>query len=82
MMPIREIPLRDVKITDAFWAPRQALMTDVTIPYMEKILRAEESHAVRNFRIAAGEETGISAAWFSRTATWPNGWKRLPIPCS
>ena len=58
MMPIREIPLRDVKITDAFWAPRQALMTDVTIPYMEKILRAEESHAVRNFRIAAGEETG------------------------
>ena len=34
MMPIREIPLMDVKITDAFWAPRQALMTDVTIPYM------------------------------------------------
>ena len=62
-MSIREIPLQSVKITDAFWSPRQALMTDVTIPYMEKILRdevpgAEKSHALRNFRIAAGEETG------------------------
>ncbi|MBQ7849768.1 MAG: glycoside hydrolase family 127 protein [Clostridia bacterium] len=38
-------------------------MTDVTIPYMEKILRdevpgAEKSHAISNFRMAAGEETG------------------------
>ncbi len=62
-MSIREIPLRRVKITDAFWSPRQALMTDVTIPYMEKILRdevpeAEKSHAVDNFRMAAGEADG------------------------
>ena len=62
-MSIREIPLNRVRITDAFWAPRQRLMTDVTIPYMEKILRdevpgAEKSHAISNFRMAAGEETG------------------------
>ena len=62
-MSIREIPLNRVRITDAFWSPRQRLMTDVTIPYMEKILRdqvpgAEKSHAVSNFRMAAGEETG------------------------
>ena len=59
----REIPLNRVRITDAFWSPRQRLMTDVTIPYMEKILRdevpgAEKSHAISNFRMAAGEETG------------------------
>ena len=62
-MSIREVPLKKVRITDAFWAPRQQLMTDVTIPYMEKILRdevpgAEKSHAISNFRMAAGEETG------------------------
>lgn len=62
-MSIREIPLTRVRITDAFWSPRQRLMTDVTIPYMEKILRdevpgAEKSHAISNFRMAAGEETG------------------------
>ena len=59
----REIPLNLVRITDAFWSPRQRLMTDVTIPYMERILRdevpgAEKSHAMSNFRMAAGEETG------------------------
>ena len=63
MMSIREVPLNKVKITDAFWAPRQRLMTDVTIPYMEQILRDEvpgaaKSHAISNFRMAAGEETG------------------------
>ena len=62
-MSIREIPLNRVRITDAFWSPRQRLMTDVTIPYMEKILRdevpgAEKSHAISNFRMAAGLETG------------------------
>ena len=62
-MRIREIPLNKVRITDAFWSPRQRLMTDVTIPYMEKILRdevpgAEKSHAISNFRMAAGEERG------------------------
>lgn len=59
----REIPLNKVRITDAFWSPRQRLMTDVTIPYMEKILKdqvpgAEKSHAISNFRMAAGEESG------------------------
>ncbi len=62
-MSIREIPLRQVRVTDAFWSPRQRLMTDVTIPYMERILRdevpgVEKSHAIANFRIAAGEEDG------------------------
>ena len=59
----REVPLSHVKVSDAFWSSRQKLMTDVTIPYMEKILRdevegAEKSNAIRNFRMAAGEEAG------------------------
>ena len=62
-MSIRHIPLKNVRVSDDFWSPRQQLMTDVTIPYMEKILRdevpgAEKSHAIGNFRMAAGEETG------------------------
>ncbi len=62
-MRIREVPLSSVRISDAFWSPRQRLMTDVTIPYMERILHdqvpgAEKSHAVSNFRMAAGEEDG------------------------
>ncbi len=60
---MHSIPLLNVRVTDAFWSSRQKLMTDVTIPYMEKILRdeipdAEKSHALSNFRMAAGEETG------------------------
>ena len=60
---LHEIPLSAVRISDAFWSSRQKLMTDVTIPYMEKILRdevegAEKSNAIRNFRMAAGEEDG------------------------
>ena len=62
-MSIRALPMRKVRITDAFWSSRQRLMTDVTIPYMERILRdevpgAEKSHAISNFRMAAGEESG------------------------
>ncbi len=62
-MSIRGIPINQVVVTDSFWSPRQRLMTDVTIPYMEKILRdeipgVEPSRAVQNFRIAAGEEDG------------------------
>ena len=62
-MPIREIPVLNVTISDEFWSPRQQLVTEVTIPYMEKILRdevpeARKSHAVSNFRMAAGEDSG------------------------
>ncbi len=62
-MLIREVPLQNVIISDVFWSPRQALVTDVTLPYMEKILRdevpeANKSHAIGNFRMAAGEASG------------------------
>ena len=60
---IREVPLKRVTITDGFWSARQRLIADTAVPYMEKILRdeipgAEKSHAIENFRIAAGEAQG------------------------
>ncbi len=60
---IHEVPLTRVTIQDAFWSARQRLMIDKTLPYMEKILRDEipdaaKSHAIENFRIAAGDAEG------------------------
>ena len=60
---IREVPLKRVTITDAFWSARQRLIADTAVPYMERTLRdeipgAEKSHAIENFRIAAGEAQG------------------------
>ena len=63
MNKIREVPLRRVQITDTFWSERQRIIARTAVPYMEKILRdevsgAEKSHAIENFRIAAGESKG------------------------
>ena len=60
---ITKVPLPQVVLSEGFWASRQHLMTDVTIPYMERILRDEvpgaaKSHAIENFRMAAGEQQG------------------------
>ena len=60
---LHEIPLRNVRVRDDFWSPRQKIIADVTVPYMHRILLdevegAEKSHAIRNFRIAAGMEKG------------------------
>lgn len=55
--------LKQIKITDRFWSHYQELVMDTVIPYQEKILNdeipgAEKSHALANFRIAAGLEKG------------------------
>ena len=57
------ISLNNSIIHDGFWSKKQRLVTDTVIPYQEKILNdeipgAEKSHAIANFRIAAGMETG------------------------
>ena len=58
-----EINLTQVKIDDGFWNNIQKLVIDEVIPYQEKILNdeiegVEKSHALENFRIAAGIERG------------------------
>ncbi len=39
-----------------------------------RIPEAEPSHAIENFRIAAGLKTVNFTGWCFRTATSPNGW--------
>ncbi len=59
----REVALSQIKIDDKFWSERQRLITDIVIPFQERILNdevegVEKSHAIANFRIAAGMEEG------------------------
>lgn len=57
------VDLTRVSISDPFWSKVQNLVTDVVIPYQKQILEdaipgVEKSHAIENFRIAAGEQKG------------------------
>ena len=57
------VDLKNIKITDDFWSGMQNLVTDVVIPFQERVLNDEEpdvekSHAIENFRIAAGLSDG------------------------
>ena len=60
---LKEGLLNKVKVTDKFWQGYQELVINTVIPYQEKILNdeipgVEKSHALANFRIAAGLEEG------------------------
>ena len=53
----------NVRVSDSFWTPLQNLVMDTVIPYQYEILEdrvegAAKSHAIENFRIAAGEAKG------------------------
>ncbi|MHA7967628.1 glycoside hydrolase family 127 protein [Paenibacillus sp. CAU 1782] len=59
----RTLPLQHVSISDHFWSPYIHLVRHVVVPYQwealnDRIPEAEKSFAVRNFKIAAGEEQG------------------------
>jgi DUF1680 family protein len=63
MDKLSALPLRNVKICDSFWSPRIATARNVSLDYMWQVLHDEipgvpASGAVRNFRIAAGQEKG------------------------
>ena len=60
---ITAVPVKNVTVEDGFWSDMQKKVIDVAIPYQEKILNdeiegVEKSHALANFRIAAGMEEG------------------------
>lgn len=62
-MKSETISLKQVRIDDSFWTPYMELVRKVVIPYQwealnDRVPGAEPSHALRNFRIAAGLETG------------------------
>ncbi len=58
-----EIKVNQVKIVDSFWSGIQKKVTDIVIPFQERVLNDEvpgvpKSHAIENFRIAAGLKEG------------------------
>jgi DUF1680 family protein len=62
-MSSETISLKQVRIDDAFWTPYVERVRQVVIPYQwealnDRVPGAEPSHALRNFRIAAGLESG------------------------
>lgn len=57
------IKITDFKLNDSFWSFYKALVKEVVIPYQHAILEdqipdAAKSHAIENFRIAAGLKEG------------------------
>ncbi|WP_409308729.1 glycoside hydrolase family 127 protein [Pectobacterium sp. B1J-3] len=62
-LPRQEVDLRLVNITDPFLGQYQRLVREVVIPYQwdalnDRLDETEPSHAITNFRIAAGLEQG------------------------
>jgi Uncharacterized protein conserved in bacteria len=63
MSRIRELGLREARLTGGFWAGKIDVVARTMLPYQWQALNdevpgAEPSHAVENFRIAAGEASG------------------------
>lgn len=59
----RPLQLQKVSIKDSYWSPYLSLVKDTVLPYQwealnDRIPDADPSHAIRNFRIAAGLEEG------------------------
>ncbi|ECW0841628.1 glycoside hydrolase family 127 protein [Salmonella enterica subsp. enterica] len=62
-MNVLEVDLHKLTVSDPFLGQYQQLVRDVVIPYQwdalnDRIPEAEPSHAIENFRIAAGQQTG------------------------
>ena len=59
----KEINVSQVKVADGFWSRIQEKVIDIVIPFQEKVLNDQvpgvaKSHAIENFRIAAGLSRG------------------------
>lgn len=62
-MSVMEVDLHKIKINDPFLGQYQRLVREVVIPYQwdalnDRIPEADPSHAIENFRIAAGLQSG------------------------
>ncbi|MFD0671073.1 glycoside hydrolase family 127 protein [Cohnella sp. GCM10027633] len=62
------MPTNRATIADPFWSSYESLVRDTVIPYQwetlnDRVPDAEPSHAIRNFRIAAGLEEGEFAGF-------------------
>jgi len=74
----KSIPLENVIVNDGFWSNVQKLVREVVLPYQadvmeDKLPDVEKSHAIQNFRIAAGDAEGEFYGWVfqdSDVAKW------------
>lgn len=62
-MNFESVGLKNIEIKDGFWMEYIRLVHEVVIPYQwealnDRVQDAEPSHAIKNFRIAAGLEKG------------------------
>lgn len=85
-MNAQEVDLHKLTVSDPFLGQYQQLVRDVVIPYQwdalnDRIAEADPSHAIENFRIAAGQQSGEFYGMVFRIATWPNGWRPWPGRC-
>lgn len=60
---MRQVELNKINIKDDFWSRYQKLVKEVMVPYQWEVLNdrvegVEKSHAVENFKIAAGLSSG------------------------
>jgi len=60
---LREPALGDVRLSDAFWAPRVRTCREVTLPYCLKT--CEETGRIENFVKAAKKEGKFEGIWFN-----------------
>jgi len=75
---LEPLMIKNVRVKDGFWAKRLQQVTEVVIPYQWEVLNdrvpaAEPSHAIENFRIAAGRTEGAYYGWVfqdSDVAKW------------
>lgn len=70
------LPLKDIRITDPFFAARIDTARQVAIPYMwetlnDRVPGVAPSHCMENFRIAAGQKEGtFEGWWFQDSDLW------------
>ncbi len=81
----REVNVSQVKVADGFWTGMQEKVIDVVIPFQEKVLNDEvpgvaKSHAIENFRIAAGLSEGEFYGMVFQDSDLAE-WRAWPIPC-
>ncbi len=78
MKKANAINIKNFRIKDSFWSSYQKLVREEVLPYQHAMLEdqvsdAEKSHAIENFRIAAGLSEGEFYGWVfqdSDVAKW------------
>lgn len=61
--PLKPVAMTDVKLSDGFWAPRQA--TDIAVTIAHEMKQTEDTGRIRNFELAAAALRGEQGGQFA-----------------